>query len=80
MAEDKPSDANPQKPQRGRTRDAYARRLKRMREHGLKPPISPHGTNPQNAPHKLLVGLRMGPFDFWPDLQRGRSAARHSAR
>jgi len=50
MADDKPTDANPQRSPRGqRTRNAYARRLKRMREHGLKPPITPHGSNQQSA-------------------------------
>jgi GNAT-family acetyltransferase (TIGR03103 family) len=50
MADNKPNEANPQRPARAqRTRNAYARRLKRMREHGLKPPISPHGENAESA-------------------------------
>jgi GNAT-family acetyltransferase (TIGR03103 family) len=49
MANDKPNEASPQRPAGKRTRDAYARRLKRMREHGLKPPITPHGENPETA-------------------------------
>ncbi len=49
MADDKPTGAKSKRPARAqRTQNAYARRLKRMRDHGLKPPIGPHGSNPES--------------------------------
>jgi GNAT-family acetyltransferase (TIGR03103 family) len=64
MADDKPTEANPRRPARGRTRDAYARRLKRMRDHGLKPPISPHGDNAESAVADFTLDCGWGRLIF----------------
>ena len=64
MADDKPNDGNLQRPARGRTRTAYARRLKRMREHGLKPPISPHGENAESAVADFTLDCGWGRLVF----------------
>lgn len=53
-----------------RTRDAYARRLKRMRDHGLKPPITPHGSDAESTTKDFVLDCGWGRLIFGQTFDR----------